>query len=134
MKNTIESFPSIEVDTTSQLEKYYSKSSGCSVKPQEKNLHDYKPMMKSNRNYLGLIKNDEFIIKAEKKINNAILKITLKIKEQLPELSKYLLEMPIAIAPNNENPKMNLNLLQEYYKSLEDLIQNYTANQNVVLE
>ncbi len=114
-----------------KLEQYYAKASGCSVKPQEKNSYDYKPMQKENRNYLGLIKNDEFIIQAEKKINDAILKITMKIKEQFPELSKYALEMPITV-PNVENPKINLKVLQDYYKSLEELMQKYVSNQTAV--
>jgi hypothetical protein len=131
MKNNIKKTAHKEATVDNKLEQYYAKSSGCSVKPQEKNLHDYKPMLKENRNYLGLIKNDDFIIKAEKKINEAILKITLNIKEQFPELSKYTLEMPITI-PNVENPKINLKVLQDYYKSLEELMQHYINNQTVV--
>lgn len=130
MKNNIKKTEHKEAIVDNQLEKFYAKASGCSVKPQEKNLYDYKPMLKENRNYLGLIKNDEFIIKAEKKINEAIMKITLKIKEQFPELSKFALEMPVTI-PNVENPIINLQVLQDYYKSLEELMQNYSNNQTV---
>ena len=42
-------------------------------------------------------------MKTIKELDAAILEITLKIKEQYPELSKYMLEMPDTI-PNIENP------------------------------
>lgn len=131
MKNNVKTVENKKAVIDNQLEQYYTKASGCSVKPQEKNLYDYKPMLKENRNYLGLIKNDAFISKAEKKINDAILKITMKIKEQFPELSKYALEMPITV-PNVENPKINLKVLQDYYKSLEELMQKYVSNQTAI--
>jgi hypothetical protein len=67
-------------------------------------------------------------METEKKINNKILKITLIIKEQYPELSKYIMEMPITV-PISENPKINSKTLQDYYKSLEDLLENYIENQ-----
>ncbi|WP_291102402.1 MULTISPECIES: hypothetical protein [unclassified Flavobacterium] len=69
-------------------------------------------------------------MKTEKKINKKILKITLKIKEQFPELSKYILEMPVTI-PNIENPEMNSKALQDYYDSLEVLLKDYTENHNI---
>jgi hypothetical protein len=71
-------------------------------------------------------------MKTEKKINKAILKITMKIKEQFPELSKYILEMPVTI-PNVENPEMNSKALQDYYDSLETLLKNYTENHNIAI-
>ncbi len=67
-------------------------------------------------------------METEKKINNKILKITLIIKENYPELSKYIMEMPITV-PVSENPKINCKTLQDYYKSLEDLLENYIENQ-----
>jgi hypothetical protein len=72
-------------------------------------------------------------MKTEKKINKAILKITMKIKEQFPELSKYILEMPVTI-PNVENPEMNSKALQDYYDSLETLLKNYTENHNIAIK
>lgn len=128
MKNPIKKEEAKYNTAENKLEQYYAKASGCSVKPQENNLFDYELMQKNNRNYLGLIKNDEFILKAEKKINEAILKVTLKIKEQFPELSKYILEMPITV-PNMNNPKMSIKALRDYYKSLEVLFKNYSENQ-----
>lgn len=69
-------------------------------------------------------------MKTENKINKAILKITMKINEQCPELSKYILEMPVTI-PNLENPEINSIALQDYYHSLETLLKDYTDNQNI---
>lgn len=69
-------------------------------------------------------------MKTEKELNDDILKITMKIKEQFPELSKYILEMPVTI-PDMENPKINIKILQDYYDSLETLLKNYTENHNL---
>ena len=69
-------------------------------------------------------------MKTEKTINEEILEITMKIKEQYPELSKYIIEMPVTI-PNIENPKMNRKILQDYYESLEVLLKDYAENHNM---
>lgn len=66
-------------------------------------------------------------MKTEKELDSDILHITMKIKEQYPELSKYILEMPVTI-PNVENPEMNLKIVQDYYDSLEILLQDYINN------
>jgi len=68
-------------------------------------------------------------MKTEKELDAAILKITLKIKEQYPELSKYISEMPVTI-PNMENPKMDVKALQDYYDSLDILLKDYIKNQH----
>ncbi len=69
-------------------------------------------------------------MKTEKTINEEILEITMKIKEQYPELSKYIIEMPVTI-PNIENPKLNRKILQDYYESLEVLLKDYAENHNM---
>jgi hypothetical protein len=69
-------------------------------------------------------------MKTEKIINKEILKITMKIKEQFPELSKYILEMPVTI-PNVKNPEMNRKALQDYYDSLKVLLKDYAENHNM---
>jgi len=69
-------------------------------------------------------------MKTEKTINKEILKITMEIREQYPELSKYIIEMPVTI-PNIENPKMNRKILQDYYESLEVLLKDYAENHNM---
>ena len=68
-------------------------------------------------------------MKTEKELNTAILDITLKIKEQFPELSKFILELPVTI-PNIENPEMNRKVLQDYYESLEIMLKDYIENHN----
>jgi hypothetical protein len=68
-------------------------------------------------------------MKTEKELNTAILDITLKIKEQFPELSKYILEMPVTI-PNMETPEMDRKVLQDYYESLKIMLKDYNQNHN----
>lgn len=65
-------------------------------------------------------------MKTEKEIEDAILNITMKIKTEYPELSKYLDEMPITI-PDSKNPEINTKNLQDYYNSLESLIKKYNS-------
>ena len=66
-------------------------------------------------------------MKTEKEINDAILKITMKIRNDYPELSKYLSEMPVTI-PDDSNPDVNIKILQDYYESLENILQKYIPN------
>lgn len=66
-------------------------------------------------------------MKTEKKIEDAILKITMKIQNQYPELSKYLAEMPVTI-PDVKTPEINIKNLQEYYNSLLALLNKYIPN------
>lgn len=64
-------------------------------------------------------------MKTETEIEEAILKITMKIRTDHPELSKYLEEMPTTI-PDIKNPEINIKILQDYYNSLESLLKKYT--------
>lgn len=59
-------------------------------------------------------------------INEKILKITMAIKDNYPELSKYLNEMPVTI-PNENHPEVNQKNLEKYYDSLVTLFRNYVA-------
>jgi len=61
---------------------------------------------------------------AEADLNSKILKITLTINEQYPELSKYIEEMPVTI-PNEENPDITINNLKSYYESLSLMVNKY---------
>ncbi|TRX20974.1 hypothetical protein FNW25_15715 [Flavobacterium franklandianum] len=70
-------------------------------------------------------------MKTEKELYAAILKITMKIRIQFPELSIYILEMPVTI-PNIENPKINCKVLQDYYDSLNILLKDYIDNQKKI--
>ena len=60
----------------------------------------------------------------EKELNSKILKITLKINDQNPELSKYLEEMPVTI-PVEKKPEITLQNLSIYYESLDVLLKKY---------
>jgi len=60
----------------------------------------------------------------ETDLNAKILKITEMIKEQFPDLVKYLEEMPVTI-PNKKNPKVTLDELKKYYESLYAMLNKY---------
>ncbi|MBI3233909.1 MAG: hypothetical protein HYZ42_07685 [Bacteroidetes bacterium] len=63
-------------------------------------------------------------LETEKKLHADILKITLLIKEQYPELSKYLEEMTVTI-PDEQDPVITLRNLQAYYDSLNQMVSKY---------
>lgn len=67
-------------------------------------------------------------MKSENELYSDILNVTMKIKTQFPELSMYILEMPVTI-PNVENPVMNCKVLQDYYDSLSILLKDYLDNE-----
>lgn len=60
-------------------------------------------------------------------LNDDILKITMTIQQKYPELSKYLVEMPVTI-PNEGNPEINCKNLQDYLNSLNRLLDTYIPN------
>lgn len=62
-----------------------------------------------------------------KELNDAILKMTLKIQNEYPELSKYLIEMPVTI-PDIINPEINSRTLKDYYESLNSILKEYVPN------
>lgn len=63
---------------------------------------------------------------AEADLNSKILKITLIISEQFPELSNFIEEMPVTI-PNKENPDITLDNLKNYYESLSLMLHKYKS-------
>lgn len=65
-------------------------------------------------------------MESEEEINAKILKVTMVIQENYPELSKYLNEMPITI-PIDSRPEVNVKNLQKYYDTLVTLFRNYVA-------
>lgn len=67
-------------------------------------------------------------METKQSLSTKILNITLKIKEQYPELSKFLEEMPITI-PTKKNLIISSTILQEYYNSLTSLLDNYLIEQ-----
>lgn len=65
-------------------------------------------------------------METEAEINAKIMKITMVIQENYPELSKYLNEMPITI-PIDSQPEVNIQNLQKYYETLLTFFRNYVA-------
>ncbi|MBG6188532.1 hypothetical protein [Flavobacterium sp. CAN_S2] len=66
-------------------------------------------------------------MKTEKEINQAILEITMKIRNEYPELNKYLSEMPVTI-PDVDQPEMTIKVLSDYLESLENLLKKYSPS------
>jgi hypothetical protein len=62
--------------------------------------------------------------KNEMQWNSDILRMTLLIREQSPELSKYISEMTVTI-PVAADPQINATILEEYYQSLHVLLIKY---------
>lgn len=67
---------------------------------------------------------------AENEWNEKILKITMKIKDQYPELSKYITEMPETI-PDEKDPEIELKNLKQYYDSLNVMLDKYILEHEV---
>ena len=65
-------------------------------------------------------------METENELNAKILKITITIKDQHPELSKYIEEMPVTI-PDEKHPDITRKNLQEYYDSLNSILNKYSA-------
>ncbi len=59
-------------------------------------------------------------------INAKIFKITALIQAKHPELSKYLNELPVTL-PIEDQPKINIKILKEYYESLENILKHFTT-------
>lgn len=66
-------------------------------------------------------------MKTENEINKNIIETTMVIDEQFPELSKYIVEMPVTI-PNANEPEINETNLKEYQNSLNALLKKYASN------
>lgn len=63
-------------------------------------------------------------MKTEAELNKNILKMTTTIRNEFPELLKYLNEMPVTI-PTEKSPEINHKILQDYYDSLLDILLTY---------
>jgi len=61
-------------------------------------------------------------MKTKIELEQSIIKITATIHEKYPDLSKFIVEMPMN---NSEDVTINLKSLEEYYNSLEDLLNKY---------
>lgn len=54
-------------------------------------------------------------------LNAKIMALTTKILDEHPELSKLIDEMPLSI-PNESNPEITIQTLNEYYDSLQTML------------
>ena len=63
-------------------------------------------------------------MKSQNNINENILQITTKIREEFPELIKHLNEIPIKFSDTKSNGINNKNLI-DYYNTLVDLVESY---------
>lgn len=66
-------------------------------------------------------------MKTEAQLNSNIVKMTMTIRNEFPELMTFLGEMPVTL-PNIENPEISNKILQDYYDSLENLLRKYAPN------
>ena len=60
----------------------------------------------------------------EKEIIEAIAKLNIEIRDKYPEMAKYLNEMSIT-NPDIEHPRINVELLNDYYETLKMMIDKY---------
>lgn len=67
---------------------------------------------------------EKFHMETKKDLNLKILNITMEIKDQFPELSKYLEEMQETI-PDQKHPEITLNNLKTYHDSLIVMVNKY---------
>ena len=69
------------------------------------------------------------IMKTQKELYADILKITMQIKTQFPELSLYIVEIPNTIS-SIKKPAGNRKVLQEYHDSMSTLLKDYIEYEN----
>lgn len=65
----------------------------------------------------------------ETDLNARIMEITQEIRDNYPELIKYLDEMPVTI-PDEDDPEINVRNLQSYYDSLQSVVDKYAEEQS----
>lgn len=66
-------------------------------------------------------------MRTEAELNNKILSISMVIRDEYPELMKFLNEMPITI-PDENKPKINTKVLEDYLNSLQEMLKKYAPN------
>jgi hypothetical protein len=66
----------------------------------------------------------------EEELNEKIMKLTMVIEENYPELTKYLSEMPVA-NPTESNPEINRQELSKYYDTLVSWFRGYVTEQQL---
>jgi hypothetical protein len=60
----------------------------------------------------------------EADLNAKILAVTMTIRQEFPELSKFIEEMPVTV-PDKTNPTITLSNLKGYYESLCGILNRY---------
>jgi len=60
----------------------------------------------------------------EADLNARILEVTMTIRKEFTELSKFIEEMPVTV-PDKKNPTITLNSLKDYYDSLCGMLNKY---------
>jgi len=68
----------------------------------------------------------------EVELNQAILRITMAMTENYPELAKFIGEMPVTI-PVKSDPEISLKILQDYFDSLNLMFRRYITHHNIKL-
>lgn len=63
-------------------------------------------------------------------LEQSIIKITTTIKQDYPELSKFIVEMPMN---NSENEEVNFKSLEDYYNSLKNILNKYAKTHDEVI-
>jgi hypothetical protein len=66
-------------------------------------------------------------MKTKIQLEQSIIKITTTIKQEYPELSEFIIEMP---ENNADSEEVTIKSLEEYYNSLEDLLKKYARTHN----
>lgn len=62
-------------------------------------------------------------------IQNQIIRLTTSIEVNYPELYATLDENPITI-PSEVHPEMNINIMEDYLKSLKQILKQYSKTHN----
>ena len=62
-------------------------------------------------------------------IQNQIIRLTTSIEVNYPELYATLDENPITI-PSEVHPDMNINIMEDYLKSLKQILKQYSKTHN----
>ncbi|MEO9804956.1 MAG: hypothetical protein ABJF04_16990 [Reichenbachiella sp.] len=66
-------------------------------------------------------------MKQLRELKQEINSLTLKMKQEYPELYAYLDENPITL-PNNQNPDLGVSTYSEYLDSLKQLLKRHFEN------
>ena len=68
-------------------------------------------------------------MKTLQEIENQIIRLTMSIEVNYPELYATLDENPITL-PSKVHPDMNINIMEDYLESLKQILKQYTKTHN----